>query len=290
LRAKNESFILPAPSAQRSYVTITASRGCKYSCSFCNASEIWGQGVIRHRTIDNVIKEIKHVKSEYNTNLIFFNDLNFTANALWVQHFCEKLIEQKVCVNWVCMSNICTAEDPDILRIMKKAGCVKIMWGVESVSPNSLTDLRKPNTFPQTKRVLKASEEAGIINHGFYIIGTPSDDICNLKESLDVMASLPLHSIRIAIDTPIPGSVDYTILKTELPTEWSLYDTNRLIYSHRFLDNEQVKEMQDYLFYGFYSSKIYIARLSEFIAANPHLKSSYEQFQHRYIPLAQKLN
>jgi len=90
-----------------------------------------------------------------------------------MREFCERKVEEEARahkVYWYAMSNIATANNAELLQDMARAGCVRLMWGIETVNPESLNDEKKFKTYADTARVLSLAEQAGILNHGFLMI------------------------------------------------------------------------------------------------------------------------
>ncbi len=92
------------------------SRGCPFNCVFC--SKIFGQKV-RWRSVENVIKELKHLK-KLGAKEIRFWDETFTIDKDYVIKLCKRIIEEKINLPWTCYGHVNTL-NKELLKWMKKA-------------------------------------------------------------------------------------------------------------------------------------------------------------------------
>jgi len=112
-----------------------ASRGCPYRCSYCfnrHYNELYaGHGnIMRYRSVDNLITEIKDVRNKYSLNVVKFVDDTFIINKVWLKEFCEKY-KREVGLPFVC--NIrADLTTPEIIKQLKDANCRVVYMGVES--------------------------------------------------------------------------------------------------------------------------------------------------------------
>ncbi len=257
---------------QKGYVSFTASRGCNNSCSYCTNPTEWGSKVI-HRSIENVVDEIKKVQERFGTNIACFNDLNFTFNQKWVVDFCNLVKEKGIQLNWYAMSNISTARNSEMLKLMKEAGCEKLLFGIESLADKE----RKFGTYKNIKDVLELTQEAGIMTHGFFMVGLPDDSYESVRETIPAICSLPLHSIRVSVYTPFPGTRNYGKFEITEP-DLEKHDGATLVFNHPNLSNEQCQQLREEINQTFYSSSEYKARVRNFLRKNPMFKESFEIF------------
>ena len=75
--------------------SIMSSRGCPYRCSFCSSSNFWGHN-IRFRSPKNVVDEVEHLYTNYNTRYIVFNDDSFTVDKKRVINICKLMIKREL--------------------------------------------------------------------------------------------------------------------------------------------------------------------------------------------------
>ena len=166
------------------YAPIGTSRGCPFACSFCSNNVVWGRSH-RFRSADNVIGEIKAMKTEYGISKLYFREDIFTANKKRVIDLCEGIIAEGLDVNWECESRVGTV-DREVLAKMKEAGCKLTWFGVESGSPRMLEVLNKQITVQQVAETYRLCREVGIPAGASFIIGTPGETRSDVKETVSL--------------------------------------------------------------------------------------------------------
>lgn len=236
----------PFGSPGRYCAIVFASRGCPFSCTFCNP--ISGKA-IRARSPENIISEIKCLKNKWNIQYIRFFDEVFIGSKRKIKDLCNLMIKEKLNIFWWCQTQI-RLVDEDILKLMKKAGCIEIGYGVESGSNLILSEMKKGITKELAKEVIEMTDRIGIKPSLSMISGTPSETYETLKESRDFLISLN-HTDWVQIPTisfiiPIPGT--------------ELYETAR--------EKGEIEDIEKYLkvemsSFGRYSKTINLTKMSD---------------------------
>ncbi len=111
-----------SPQYKQSKVTsIITSRGCPYSCIFCDYRFLMGPK-FRRRSPQNVVTEIIECIRKYNIQHVSFRDSTFTFDEKWIYEFCQLIHNSNVKIDWDCNGrvNLVTVK---MLDEMKKAGC-----------------------------------------------------------------------------------------------------------------------------------------------------------------------
>ncbi len=124
-------------------VSIATSRGCPYACSFCSVILLFGR---QHRvnSVDRVMAEIR--QNGLKASHIFFCDDNFTANRARTKELCERIIQEKLKIEWSAQVRTEAAKDPELLDLMAKSGCFAVFVGLESINPATLKAYNKSQT------------------------------------------------------------------------------------------------------------------------------------------------
>ena len=91
-------------------------------------------GSLRLRTVDNVIKEIGWIISNYGIEYIHFEDNDFLLRTEeWIKEFCNKIISKKIKFKWLIQTRVDSViRFKEHLNEMRKAGCVGVELGIES--------------------------------------------------------------------------------------------------------------------------------------------------------------
>jgi len=194
--ATNSDFAIP----------ILSGRGCTFACNFCYRLD---EG-FRPRSNEGIIEEIKLLKQNYGITYIAFGDELLMSSAERTISLCENFINAKLNIKWDCNGRLNYAK-PEVLRLMKKAGCVYINYGIESMDDNVLKNMKKGLTTIQIIKGIEATLNAGI-SPGFNIIfGNTGDNRETLNKGVDFLLKYDdgaeMRTIRPV--TPYPGSSLY---------------------------------------------------------------------------------
>ena len=164
----------------------------------------------RPRSNESIIGEMVFLNKEYGiTNITFVDDLLMSSIERTVS-LCEDMISSGLDVKWDCNGRLNFAK-PKVLKVMKRAGCVFINYGVEAFDDEVLKIMNKSLTTEQiikgTEATLKADIDAGL-NIIFGHIGD-SKEILNkgVKFLLKYDKARYVRTIRPV--TPYPGSPLY---------------------------------------------------------------------------------
>lgn len=185
------------------WANIITSRGCPYSCIYCN-KKVWGF-TCRLRTAENVLDEILLLKKEYGVREISFGDDTFTLNRKRTLELCEMLTAAGKPVIWKCGTRV-DLVDPDLLREMKKSGCYSIGFGVESGSDKILEIINKGVTKDQVRKAFKDVKEAGIETRAYFMLNIPHDTPETTEESIRFSRELDPDYLDFEIAHPYPGT------------------------------------------------------------------------------------
>jgi radical SAM superfamily enzyme YgiQ (UPF0313 family) len=94
----------------------------------------------------------------------------------------------------------------DILKWMKKAGCIQIDFGVESGSQKILNILKKDITPEQSKLAFSLCHKIGIRAFANIMINNPNETWKDLKETIRLLNELKPDRCEVWITTPYPGT------------------------------------------------------------------------------------
>ena len=157
------------------------SRGCPFNCSFCSVTGMFGKAY-RFRSTENVIEELR--RYDHNKNTIFFYDDNFAANRKRAKELLQAMIREKLMFKWSTQVRVDIAKDPELVSLMKEAGCHTVYVGMESVNPASLKSMKKLQTVEEMAQAMQVFHQNRIHVHGMFIYGFDDDDWHTVKETV----------------------------------------------------------------------------------------------------------
>ncbi len=192
-----------APLVRNPYAFVVTSRGCPGGCRFCIKHVSYGNSV-RFRSPENILAEIELLVGLGVRSIHMYADL-FTVSREQVVGLCELILERNLRVQWTCNSRV-DFVDPEMLRLMGRAGCRWISWGIESGSEQVLRNVHKGIGLDQVRQALGWAREAGIRNWGYFIIGLPGETVETIRQTIDFSRHLPLDLALFHIAAPYPGS------------------------------------------------------------------------------------
>lgn len=185
------------------FTTMISSRGCPYHCLFCDKS-VFGQ-TYRARSPQNVVDEIDMlVRQDKIRSLVFFDDL-FTLNKARVGQICREILRRRLKLTWKAEARVNTV-DASTLKLMKKAGCALLAYGVESANQKSLDFLQKGETTAQAKKAFRLTRQAGIKTLGYFILGIPGETYVEAQKTVQLAIDLQCNYAQFSVLTPYPGT------------------------------------------------------------------------------------
>lgn len=193
------------------------TRGCPYLCDFCS-NPVFGISY-RERSARNVVDEMQTVAA-LGYDRVFFTDDCFTQNPKRVDQICDLLIEERLGMDWMCLSRA-DRLGKTLAQKMAKAGCVQIFFGIESGNERMLGIMNKRIILEDVREAVTSANYAGISTGGFLILGYPGESDTSLLDSLRFSSSLPLDYLSYSFPYPIVGTGLYTKVRERInKPEW----------------------------------------------------------------------
>ncbi len=211
---------------------VNTSRGCPYECEFCSVIENFGRG-FRFLDDDAAVALIRHTV-EMNHKPIFFGDDIFAANRARTTRLLERLLDEGVKLpRWFAQVRVETANDRELLRLMKRANCAMVFIGLESVNEETLKLFNKHSTLEKNRSAIAAFNEAGIRVHGMFVLGSDADTPETLRETLEFARKSRLTSTQFFALTAVPGPPLTRRLAEEKRIfawgDWQLFDAQHAV-------------------------------------------------------------
>lgn len=219
----------------KGYLPITLlqfSRGCNHRCSFC-ASSVYFKAHHYCREVEDVITEIKSQKRK----LLFFVDDNIVCNREKAKELFRALIPLKI--RWVSQGSIDMLADKELMELMIKSGCLGLVIGFESISPQCISEMNK-NTNKKPSSDMYKSEIAQLRKWGLqtwaaFTVGHDGDTIDSIKATCDFAIKNKFTFAAFNILMPYPNTPLYEKMKKEgrllYDGKWWLHEDYRFNYA-----------------------------------------------------------
>ena len=210
---------------------VITSRGCPFSCSFCQEitmREIYkGKGsYLRTRKIDKIVQELELLKNTTATQSLYFVDDIFGLDYKWLNDFLF-IYKRRVGLEFSCMVRADAVKKyKDYARLLKDSGCRMVAFGVESGNERIRNELlRKKISNEDISVAASMFHNAGIKFRAFNILGLPSETLEDAYETVQ---------LNIDIKTDYPWCAIYLPLKD---TELTNYALNEKILAQDYFSN-----------------------------------------------------
>jgi len=214
----------------RRIIPVQTSRGCPFDCSFCSVTGMFGKAY-RFRSVGHILGELRRYDDR--KNIVFFYDDNFAADRRRCRELLEAMTGAGMRFRWTTQVRADVARDPELVALMRRAGCHTVFIGFESVNPRSLREMRKAQSVEELDRAVGVLRRHGIHIHGMFVLGFDQDDWETVRETVRWAKKARLTSTQFLILTPLPGSEFYDRVAAEgriCFKDWSLYDAHHAVF------------------------------------------------------------
>ena len=197
---------LPLPDWQLSPYTssykLETSRGCPFKCNYC--MRVLGE-TVRFFPIQNVLNEFKHIMQLKDKLSVEIVDETFTLNQERLNKLLDGMIKIGVGkkIKWWCSTraNLISRE---LLKKMKRAGCWRITYGVESGNQQILDRIPKNIKLEDISKAIKLTREVGIKSCASFILGHPNEKLNDMIDTINFATRINADFTFIGTMVPYP--------------------------------------------------------------------------------------
>ncbi len=198
---------------------ILAGRGCPYNCTYCfnhSYNKLYaGKGnIIRKRSVDNVIGELKEVKEKCKPKRFQFVDDTFILNREWTLDFCKKYKEE-IKLPFICYARVNLVTE-EIIKALKEAGCITLLFAIESGNDYIRNTVLKRNiTEEPILNTAGLCRKYKLKTYVQNMVGLPDETLENIWETIRLNIKCKPSYSWVSIYQPYPRTelCDYSIKK-----------------------------------------------------------------------------
>jgi len=247
--------------------SLVTSRGCPFSCSFCDRSTSGRKG--RFHGVDYVVRLCRRLVALGVRHVLFYDDL-FTVSRRRVVELCERFLAEGFRFTWSCNSHP-NLLDPATLRLMRRAGCWQIAYGIESGSQRILDVVKHEVKLPRMLETLRETRAAGIRVKGLLMMAHPTEGEDSLQETVDFLRTAPLDLVQITKFTPYPGTPSYPTVRDygAFAEDWERMNAMNWVFVPQGLTTESLERWFRRAYRTFYSRPGVLWGLAKTLAGEP---------------------
>lgn len=240
--------------------TCCATLGCRNECAFCSVTAFYG-GRRYRRDVDAIVAHLRSFDSRF----FLFIDDNLTQDRDYAISLLEAIAPLKK--RWAAQVSVEVADDPELLRVMRRSGCVGVFIGLESFSENALCSqnkrIRPPAFYKDAVRVL---HDHGIVVEAGVIFGFDTDPPEVFEATLRMLDEIGADAMQASILTPLPGTRLYRqMLDRIVDFDWSHYDYKWAVFEPALMSRSDLKGGLEWINKRFYSPWRIARRLARWL-------------------------
>ncbi len=181
-----------------------ASKGCPANCTFCS-NRHFHQGKNRCRAPEQVMRDILYLTKNYGMDGVYFSDELWCPNRELRTQLCNRLIEENTGIVWGCQMRLGVLNEDDV-KLMYKAGCRWILFGIESATKERIKSIKKSIDIDIAEETVRWCENAGITVQASFIIGFPGETKEEVRRTVEFAEKINASLTLINILIPLPNT------------------------------------------------------------------------------------
>lgn len=241
------------------YFPILSGKGCPFPCIYCPYPLGFGKKIF-YKSAVNLVNEMEFLNRSFGIKAFVFRDQVFTSNKKRIEKICELISERDLKVNWLFETRV-DKISKGLLRKVKKAGCNRIHYGVETGDKNLLRTIGKPGVNKEIiKEVFKNTAEEGICTTAHVILGLPKENKKTLMNTYKFLLEINPDSVSWNLITPYPGTRLFEIAHEKnliLTHDWDKYNTEEIVMRTEELTGDELMRTRNKFDRNFRVRKIF---------------------------------
>ncbi len=250
---------------KRHGATMITSRGCPYTCSFCDRTVF--ERLYKTNSAQYTYDHMKYLRDNFGVYHINMYDDLFTAKKQRVMDLCDLLIEQPLGVQFNCAIRTGHTSD-EMLAKLKQAGALMVSMGIESADPAMMERHKAGVTLDAVRDTVRQIHAAGLRAKGLFIFGMPGETPETVRTTSDFILSLDLDEMNMTKFSPLHGAPIWDECVSgvggSMIEDWRLMNCLNFVYlPEGFSSREAMDALYNWHVKRFYDSKGYRRRFAK---------------------------
>jgi radical SAM superfamily enzyme YgiQ (UPF0313 family) len=202
-------YSLTAASPELRGTSVIASRGCPFSCTYCQPTldQLFGPR-LRRRPVAHVMDELRELREVYHLDAFMLEDDTFIAHNHWALEFAHQLQASGLDFQWGCNVRAdLVVRGPHLMEEMARAGLVQVNMGIESGTQRILDEIYdKRITVDEVREAVAICNALGLRIGGYFMLGAPTETLREVIHTIEYAARLGIDEAAFNVTTPLPGT------------------------------------------------------------------------------------
>lgn len=260
------AYHLPLFAYEKRYgATMITSRGCPYTCSFCDRTVF--ERLYKTNSAQYTYDHMKYLRDNFGVYHINMYDDLFTAKKQRVMDLCDLLIENPLGVQWNCAIRTGHTSDEMLVKL-KLAGALMVSMGIESADPVMMARHKAGVTLDAVRETVRQIHAAGLRAKGLFIFGMPGETPETVKTTSDFILSLELDEMNMTKFSPLHGAPIWeecaSNVSGDFIEDWRLMNCLNFVFlPSGFASREEMDALYNWHVRRFYDSKGYHRRFAK---------------------------
>lgn len=159
------------------------TRGCIFNCAYC--------GTPKKLTTMDSVKAVDYLEYWYDqgqTDFLFYND-NINFKMTYIMSFCDEIIKRNMKIQFSDSANLIMGTE-EMYSALTEAGCIKLVYGTETPSPNMLERVNKRNKYDKVCEILNMAHKNDIWIGSNIICNFPYEEEEDFAQTVEFLSDM----------------------------------------------------------------------------------------------------